>query len=383
MAPRLVLTLAFFPLQEGLRVFSRRARKGDSTPGSDDDVRTVSLLPHASYTSGFGPTLGVAGRYGNLGGHDEEASVTAGVGGVYAQFAEVALHADRAAGSRVWIESRTRYEIKPQQIFQGIGDGDAVESRYREERLLAAARAGLTLGEKGRLVRVGGSLVFERSRFGPKDDGESSAPSTDVAYDTHDLVGFDRGVRTLEVQANLIVDTRDELAAPSKGMLAAVFLGAVPNVDGYRYVHVGADVSEAIDLYKGNRILLLRAAYEGVHGPAAQVPFARLPRLGGPQSLRGYRTDRYRDRDSALVSAEYEYPIHDGIAGAVFVDAGHVAPDPASLTALERWRAGGGIGLRVRTHDALLASIDLAYGDGVQLFFTVLPLDAHPRWTPP
>jgi hypothetical protein len=384
MAPRLALTLVFFPLEQGLRVFSRRVQSTNgATPAVDDDVRTVAVLPHLSYVSGFGPTLGVAGRYQNLGGSDEEAALTAGVGGVYAQFAEAAFHADRTAGSRLWIESRTRYEIKPQQIFQGIGDGAAPESRFREERLLAVGRAGVTVGEKGRLVRIGGSLVFERSSFGPKDDGYSSAPSIEAAYDAHSLVGFERGVRTVEAQANLVVDTRDEVAATSRGISAQAFVGVVPVLQSYGYAHVGADVTGTVDLYKGNRVLVLRAAFEGVHGPQGEVPFSRLARLGGPDSLRGYRIDRYRDRDSALLSAEYRYPIHDIVAGALFVDAGHVAPDPASLTAVDRWRAGVGIGLRIRTKDAFLASLDLAYGDGVQLFFTVFPFESRAQWNKP
>lgn len=384
MAPRLALTLVFFPVEQGLRVFSRRVRSTNgATPAADDDVRTVAVLPHLSYVSGFGPTLGVAGRYQNLGGSDEEAVLTGGVGGVYAQFAEAAFHADRTAGSRLWLESRTRYEIKPQQIFQGIGDGAAPESRFREERLLAVGRAGVTLGERGRLVRIGGSLVFERSSFGPKDDGYSSAPSIEAAYDTHRLVGFERGVRTVEAQANLMVDTRDEVAATSRGISAEAFVGAVPVLQGYGYAHVGADVTGTVDLYKGNRLLVLRGAFEGVHGPQGDVPFSRLARLGGPDSLRGYRIDRYRDRDSALLSVEYRYPIHDIVAGALFVDAGHVAPDPASLTAVDRWRAGGGIGLRIRTKDAFLASLDLAYGDGVQLFFTVFPFESRAQWNKP
>jgi outer membrane protein assembly factor BamA len=382
--PRLVLTVAFLPLQEGLRAASRRFRSnGDD--GHDDDVRTVAVLPHVSYASGFGTTLGIAGRYENLGGYGEEAALTAGIGGVYAQFGEVALRADRAAGSPVWLESRTRYEIRPQQVFQGVGDGSsAIESRYREDRLTAVARGGVSLGEDRRLVRVGGSLVFERSSFGAKDDGYSAAPSIESVYDTHDLPGFDRGVKTVEAQMNLFVDTRDAVAKTSSGVLASAYVGAVPALQQqYGYTHVGFDVRQAIDLYKKNRVLVLRAAFEGVLGERADIPWSRLARLGGEGSLRGYLFDRFRDRESALVSAEYHYPIHEAIAAAVFVDAGHVAPDPASLTAFSRWRAGGGVGLRIRTKDTTLASLDLAYGDAVQLFFTIFPFDSRAQWNKP
>jgi outer membrane translocation and assembly module TamA len=133
-----------------------------------------------------------------------------------------------------------------------------------------------------------------------------------------------------------------------------------------------------IDLYKKNRILVLRAAFEGVHGGREDVPFSRLARLGGPESLRGYLADRFRDREAALVSVEYRYPIHDLVAGALFVDAGHVAPDPARLTALDRWRAGIGGGIRIRTDNTTLATLDVAYGDGVQLTFGIFPFAPSP-----
>jgi hypothetical protein len=58
-------------------------------------------------------------------------------------------------------------------------------------------------------------------------------------------------------------------------------------------------------------------------------------------------------------------------------------PIERAATAVDRWRAGVGIGLRIRTKDAFLASLDLAYGDGVQLFFTVFPFESRAQWNKP
>lgn len=380
--PRLALTLFFLPLQEGLRVLSRRLAS-NAPPADGRAQRRTAVLPHLSYASGFGATVGVAARYLNLAGNEEEASLAAGYGGTYAPFGEVAFRADRTAGTRLWLESRTRYEVKPQAIFQGIGDQRAPESRFREERLVVAERAGLTLGGGHDVTRIGGGLIFEGSSFGARTADASGSPSIEQLYDTAVLPGFRRGARTVEAQADLYVDTRDATAAPSSGVAAAAFAGVVPGLDGYAYGHVGVDVSGVIDLYKKNRVLVLRAAFEGVHGPRDDIPFNRLARLGGPDRLRGYREDRFRDRDAGLVSAEYRYPIHDLIAGALFVDAGNVASDPARLTALDRWRAGVGAGLRIRTDDTTLATLDVAYGDGVQLTFGIFPFEpSTPRIRP-
>jgi len=382
MGPRLVLTAVFFPFREGLRAFSRRQHANEDPP-SEDDTRKITALPHLAYQTGFGPTFGLAGRYQNLGGWGEEATITGAVGGKIAHAAEIAIRTDRTAGSRVWIESRTRYEVLPQEVFEGIGDGDGVESRYREERLTAVERGGYTFGDKGRLVRIGGSAIFDRSSFAGKTSDHSNAPSTETVYDSATLVGFDGGVRTLEAQANLFVDTRDETAATSTGVNVAAFAGGVPALDRYGYVHLGADATGTIDLYKGNRLLVLRGAFESVHGTATAIPFSRLARLGGPASLRGYLEDRFRDREALLASAEYRYPIHDMIAGALFVDVGHVAPDPGNLVAFRRWNAGGGFGLRVRTKDDTLVTFDFAVGDGARVYLTIFPFESRGRWSKP
>ena len=53
-------------------------------------------------------------------------------------------------------------------------------------------------------------------------------------------------------------------ASTSRGISAAAFVGAVPVLQSYGYAHVGADVTGFIDLYKGNRVLMVRGTFEGV-----------------------------------------------------------------------------------------------------------------------
>ena len=380
--PRLVLTAVFFPIQQGLRWMSRRLGGSDSSPPAHRDVGALAALPHLSYVSGFGATVGGAARYENIGGHGEEGALVARLGGIYAQYAQVSLRADRTAGSRLWLETVTRYEIRPQQLFAGIGDGWSPASRFRERRLLTLGRAGITMGEPGRLVKAGATAIVDHARFGPKDDDYSSDPSIEAIYDTRALVGFTRGVSTVEAQANMIVDTRDTPVRTSSGVYVDTFVGGVPRLDQYGYGHLGVDATGYIDLYRKTRVLVLRGAVESVWGNPADIPFPRLPSLGGPDRLRGYRLDRYRDENSVLASVEYRYPIHASVAGVVFADAGHVARDYASLTAVRRWRAGAGAGIRLRTSDALLLALDFAYGAGPELFLTVFPVDSrHPEAT--
>jgi hypothetical protein len=41
------------------------------------------------------------------------------------------------------------------------------------------------------------------------------------------------------------------------------------------------------------------------------------------------------------------------------------------------------VGVRIRTKESTLASLDLSYGDAVQLFFTIFPFDSHAQWNKP
>jgi outer membrane protein assembly factor BamA len=92
--------------------------------------------------------------------------------------------------------------------------------------------------------------------------------------------------------------------------------------------------------------------------------------------LRGYPLDRFRDRQTAVATAEYHYPIHQYVAGALFVDAGRAATDFPSLLDFDVWRVGWGAGVIVRSKRTLLFSLEVAYGESLNVYFTTDPLRA-------
>jgi hypothetical protein len=378
--PNLALNVTFLPVRQGLRVVSRNVVSSDDDPTNDQRAPALTFLPHFAYLTDFGATVGGAARLQHLAGHDEEAMLAAAYGGPYAPLVELSVLADRTAGSRAWLESRTRYEHRPREVFSGIGDSagrpSTPQTRFTQKSLTLLERAGVSLGQSGGLLKLGGTTLLERSSFGSKSDGAAGDPSIETAYETESLPGFAHGFTTLELQANVVVDTRDARAATCRGLYAVGFLGGVPSFSGYELGHAGLDVSAYIDLYKSTRVLVLRTAVEAVFGEDDEIPFTRLPRLGGPERLRGYVPGAYRDREAALVSAEYRYPIHSVVAGALFVDTGRVAPEPSELVDLSRWHVGGGVGLRVRTSAATIAALDLALGSGVQLLLSIFPFDS-------
>jgi outer membrane protein assembly factor BamA len=144
------------------------------------------------------------------------------------------------------------------------------------------------------------------------------------------------------------------------------------------YWQYGSEIIGFFNLFNQTRMLVVRAAFEGVYSPGRELPFTELPRLGGPVRLRGYRLDTFRDNLALLATIEYRYPIHHNVAGNLFMDVGRVARDYRDLVSprMDAWHAGFGGGFRFSIRDRLVFRVDIAYGDDVVFFFSTDPLQA-------
>jgi outer membrane protein assembly factor BamA len=109
------------------------------------------------------------------------------------------------------------------------------------------------------------------------------------------------------------------------------------------------------------RLIALRAngVFTSADGDNA-VPFYMQPTLGGGSHLRGFRELRFRDQNSVLLGAEYRWEAWWALDGALFVDAGTVAPSRRSLS-LRDVELGYGIGFRLHSNRAFVTRLDLAF----------------------
>jgi hypothetical protein len=385
--PRYVLRFVFFPIEKGLELADEHAVFENVQDFLYNDERTAGVVPRLALDTFFGGTIGATAFHDDLAGHDEHASVSAAFGGRFEQAYKVAFRADRFGGSRLWLESTSRFEVEPGLLFQGIGQPSergggssldpreaAVETRYRQQRLLQLFRLGYTVGEPGALTKLGVTGIYNQREFGHKARG--TGPSTEEIYDSGALVGFDDGVSLVETDLNLIVDTRDVAGATSSGAYVELFGGVVPKFSEYGFVHHGIEATGYFDLYQASRVLVLRAVLEGVEGPTGNIPFSELPRLGGPNRLRGYPLDRFRDEKAAVGTVEYHYPIHQFVAGSLYVDVGKVGASYDEIAKVGGWNTGVGGGFIFRSRDSVIFTFDVAYGDGLQFHLTTDPLRA-------
>lgn len=137
--------------------------------------------------------------------------------------------------------------------------------------------------------------------------------------------------------------------------------------DRFSFGRWEADLRQYIGFFEGSRTIALRAfAASASADDGNEVPFFLQPTLGGAQTLRGFRSFRFRDESALLLQAEYRWRINELIAGALFYDTGAVARRLGDIGTLER---DYGIGMRVGGRNGVSFRADLAFGssDGTRL----------------
>lgn len=384
--PRIALNIAYLPVRGILHVLGRYQIVEHVIDILYNDERTAAILPSFSFLGSQGVTVGATAFHGGWGKHDEKVSVSAKFGGEFVQRYELEFTAPRVAGTLLSLDVSTRFEMQPRLRFYGYGPGKIdqdlpeepgglratnVQTRYRQRRGIILFRPGFRLTDE---IDLGVQGTFNTRAFDADIDESETDPAIDEVYDTARIPGFDDGYSLAEGLLDFRVDNRFPRAFTNKGVYFNAFVGGAPPQHGYKFLRYGAEFTGYIDIYHGDRVLALHAAHESVYGEDNEIPFAEMPRLGGPRRLRGYDKDRFRDKNTLLLSAEYHYPISDLVQGVVFFEAGSVGRDYEQLFTPDSYKFGGGGGLHFQYHDKSLFNIQAAYGEGFEFFVTTDPL---------
>jgi outer membrane protein assembly factor BamA len=157
-------------------------------------------------------------------------------------------------------------------------------------------------------------------------------------------------------------DSRDRIFAAQHGTLASLTITRADRAIGSEFVHtrLTADVREYVRVHP--RVTL--AAQARLDHVAGDMPFDRLPQLGGPTLLRGYFAGRFREKSLGVGQAEVRLgPWWDFVGLTVFAGAGGVAPDLAMLRDV-RFRRAAGVGLRLVANPSTGLSLRVDYGRG-------------------
>lgn len=392
--PARIIGFISFPLREGLRAIEKHHVIERVEDIFLNDARTAGIVPLISVSTFFGAQLGVRAFHNDLGGHGEEGNLKASWGINQEQTYVASFKATRVGGTPLWLEAVSSYELHPSQRFYGFGsEGQWGGERpdltasdlsprtnnaltfYAHERFRQILTLGATLGNPGLELRLGARGRFKHHEFGPARGNDEEDRSLEFVYDTSRIPGYDNGADIADIEALVQLDARNQRGATSSGVYAEVFGGGSP-IGQFNYGHFGGDVTAYFNLYHGDRVLVARLLFDAVVGDREELPFMEMPTLGGAYRLRGYPLNRFRDEKAMAGTLEYHYPIHDVLAGTIFVDAGEVSRDFDDLFTNPHIKVGGGGGLIVRSKDKVYLSLEVAGGDGVQVYVTTDPLSA-------
>lgn len=210
---------------------------------------------------------------------------------------------------------------------------------YEEKRVGGNVTLGRPLGDYTRGFLT---LRVENFSIAPDDPGSSVVEPEDE--------------RTRSIIANLRTDTTDHLFYPTTGVrydlsaeIAGKFFGGTREFS--KYV---ASASRFVKVGRNNQTLAFRVM-TGVG--AGDLPFAEEFRVGGAETVRGYRYGEMRGDRMLVAQAEYRFPINNAVHGVVFADAGNAWS--GSAPGLSDLKAGVGLGVRFNTP---LGVIRIDYG---------------------
>ncbi len=257
------------------------------------------------------------------------------------------------------IHANLRFQRFPTRFFAPGGHlGDKGEG-YDERMALGSVFAHATVAGP---LAIGGGCEFRwNDMLEVKPDG-LLAGTRDMGLATYTSLGCGPTVT---------YDTRDDLRLPHKGLLAelkalvlgglggAEFFGVQMSLDLRAFAHLGKD-----------HILAAQLRLESTVG---DMPFQLLPKLGGPNVMRGWYEGHLRGNHSLLAQLEWRFPLFWKLGFVVFGGIGETAHRIDEFDAEHlRFSVGGGVRLLLNKKQSVVVRLDAAYGSGFAAYLDVL-----------
>ncbi|MFB3852665.1 MAG: BamA/TamA family outer membrane protein [Vicinamibacterales bacterium] len=264
-----------------------------------------------------------------------------------------------------------RYEWS-QESFYGVGPGSAksAHSNYRLHNTIAGAKLGLRVSPT---LTFGGRVERMLPRVGR--GGSNRLPTVRTLFEPAVLPELESRLDFNRYEVGADLDYREPRGNPKSGGRYRVgysfFHSGGESMFDFRRLHM--DLQQYLPFLQGKRVIALRALVSlSDPGTGGDVPFYLMPTLGGPDDLRGYRRHRFRDRNLALLQAEYRWEILAALDAALFVEAGQVASRARDFR-VDRFETDYGIGLRFGTVQGVFLRIEGAFGssDGSRLIVSL------------
>jgi hypothetical protein len=193
------------------------------------------------------------------------------------------------------------------------------------------------------------------------DDNRVSGTAAGGLLETRRPEGIDGGLLSGAGPLALL-DQRDNVFYPTQGKyleLGLLYSGKAVGSD-FEFTKYTVDARKYWSREDSEAVFALNAYLEFNTG---QPPFTHLSMVGGTRLLRGYYQGRYRDRQMAILQAEYRFSIIWRFKGTVFGGLGNLADQPQDFQ-LTNTRYTLGLGLRFLLLKDEKAHVRVDYGFG-------------------
>jgi hypothetical protein len=366
--PRVAVTMVMAPVEGGAWAIERYQLLDRAQQLFFNDAGTFGIVPTFQLESGFGLNLGARVVHRDLFGAKERFDLRTSGGGRFNTRVATELSSGKRF-DRVSLHLGGEFEKRPKDPYYGVGNDEmSPETRFRQRILRGTGTVDVRVASAFRVLAAGAitDRIYDRS-----DTGDA----IDEVY--MDLPGYEGGVRNTYGELELRWDSRgrardyEPISVIATGQLLAVFAGRVTALDDSKdFWRYGVDAQRFFRLGPGPRVLSIRSHTEAVTGDLDELPFNELPRLGGKDVLRGYASDRFRDRIAMVSSVDYSFDLAPTVSATLFVDAGRVQRSFDDLE-ISDLRVGYGLQLDLHTSRSFLARASIASSKDGGVFFNL------------
>jgi outer membrane protein assembly factor BamA len=297
---------------------------------------------------------------------DARAAVNTSYGGRFE------VSAPRLFSDHMFVTFSAQHRNVAEMPYYGPGPNSSKTGRsnYRLEDTNLELRPGVRVF-KGLNVGLIGSYLAVNT--GPGHSNQYI--STEEQFGSVAAPGINRQTNFWRGGGFVEYDWRDQSLYPtSGGRYSAQYVRYLDrNLGAYSFLRLDLDASQYIPLFNRTRVFALHGSSSLTTPSNGQaVPFYLQPTLGGANTLRGYRFNRFYGNNSVMVNGEYRWFCSPILDMAVFVDAGKVFQDWGQWN-FHNLESNVGFSLRFKGREGRPAfSLDTGFShEGFQIWFRV------------
>lgn len=275
------------------------------------------------------------------------------------KLAQFLLRSAPLLDGRLVVSGRARWQDAPVLAVYPFGS-TSPKSRadYAETRTEFSGQAQL---QPVSFLYTHAGIGYEQFDTGPADTNRSSV---EEVYTPEELPGLNADPHYLHTFIGAGLDTTGGTYTRSGTVLGATLHDYRQQNEGpYSFQQVDAIARQVIPILHGNWVLDLSARMSTtMSGDGDTAPFFLMPYLGGGRNLRGYKSYRFRDRHTLVVTGEYRWYAQEWVDMAVFYDGGKAVSSRSDLN-LDGLRSNVGIGIRFHAPRAMALRVEVAVGN--------------------